>query len=303
LPKNKEADMFRHFLDISDYEKETLMDIVEQALSLKKKQKDGQILPYFQGKTLGLLFDKPSLRTKVSFEVGMHQLGGNAIQFLPQEVGMGTRESIEDVARVLSRFVDQIVIRTFSHQDLLTFAANATVPVINGLTDRSHPCQALADALTIYETFGEFNLKMAYIGDGNNVCRSLVEMAFKLGIDITVSCPDGFFPDTPFPFTKESNPIQAVKQAHVVYTDVWISMGQEEQALKRKKQFSAYTVTQDMMAIAHKNAIFMHCLPAHRGEEVSNEVLESYQSKVFDQAENRLHAQKALMLFLSPQRY
>lgn len=295
--------MFRHFLDIADYEKETLVEILEQALSLKKKQKDGQVLSYFQGKTLGLLFDKPSLRTKVSFEVGMHQLGGNAIQFLPQEVGMGSRESIEDVARVLSRFVDQIVIRTFSHQELLKFAANATVPVINGLTDTSHPCQALSDALTIYETFGEFNLKMAYIGDGNNVCRSLIEMAFKLGIDITVSCPDGFFPDTPFPFIKESNPIQAVKQAQVVYTDVWISMGQEEQALKRKKQFSAYTVTQDMMAIAHKEAIFMHCLPAHRGEEVSNEVLESYQSKVFDQAENRLHAQKALMLFLSPHGY
>jgi len=291
-----------HFIDITEFSKETLLDILESALQLKsnvrlKKETD----PVLQGKTVGLLFEKPSTRTRVSFEVGIRQLGGQAITLYKHEVGLGKREPIKDVARTLSRYLDMVMIRTFEHDNITTFASHATIPVINGLTDHSHPCQALADFMTIKENFSDlFQLKIAYLGDGNNVCRSLVNMAQVLGVDIVISNPPSFELTTDRPVTRVSDPKIAVAGAHVVYTDTWISMGEgtTHKPDRLLSRFLPYQVTAELMALANPSAIFMHCLPAHRGEEVTDDVIEAPYSKVFDQAENRLHAQKAVMRYL-----
>ncbi|RAP35818.1 ornithine carbamoyltransferase [Candidatus Marinamargulisbacteria bacterium SCGC AAA071-K20] len=283
----------KHFLDIKNTSKEDLIKLLNLAQTLKEEVKSGQQRDDLQGKTLGLLFQKPSTRTRVSFEIGMGQLGGRVITLQKDEVGLGKREPVKDVARVLSRYVDIIMIRTFDHTDIEEFSDFASIPVINGLTDFSHPCQAIADFLTILENFKSLDgIKIAYLGDGNNVCRSLVELAQKLGVEIVVSTPDGFELDYDGTYKQVKDPREAIKGADVVYTDTWISMGEEGKSIEI---FTPYQVNSELMKLASTRAIFMHCLPAHRGEEVTDEVMESEASKIFDQAENRMHAQKAII--------
>lgn len=264
------------------------------------------------GKTLALIFEKPSLRTRASFDVGIQQLGGFSLCLSPSEINLGKRESVHDIAKTLERMVQGIMIRTFAHQIVLDMAQFASIPVINGLTDYSHPCQAMADFLTIFEKKKKLKgLKLAYIGDGNNVAHSLMFAGARLGVNVTIACPSGYEPN-PSALQQASDdakgtgarievlrdPSEGVKNADVVYTDVWASMGQEAEAESRKKIFSAYRVDPELMAKAKKDAIFMHCLPAHRGDEVTDEVIDSPQSVVFDEAENRLHVQKAIMYLL-----
>ncbi len=285
------------FIDIKGLSKEVAVDLLNRASQLKAENGRHSLLP-LQGKSIGLLFKKPSTRTRISFEVGAYQLGGRAINLHDHEIGLGEREPIKDVARVISRYMDMVMIRTFDHQDIITFADYATIPVINGLTDWSHPCQAMADFLTIKEYFGSFNnLKITYLGDGNNVCRSLVELADLLGVCMVISNPSQYELDTQLDVQREPDPRCAVAGAHVIYTDTWVSMGEEDQS-KSLAVFQPYQVNSELMALADPTAIVLHCLPAHRGEEVTDEVMESSQSKIFDQAENRLHAQKAIMSYL-----
>jgi ornithine carbamoyltransferase len=276
---------------------------------LKARQKRGEPHEYLKGKTLGMVFTKPSTRTRVSFEVGMFQLGGHALYFSPQEIGLGKRESVPDVARVLSRYVDGIMARLFGHEDIVALAEHASVPVINGLTNLLHPCQILGDMLTILEHRGNFdNLIVTFIGDGNNVANSWITMTMKIPFTFRIACPEGYAPDKKIvEQANKSNagrveilrdPAQAAKGAHVLYTDVWASMGQEAEAEMRRKIFKGYVIDGALMQKAAPGAKFMHCLPAHRGEEVSDEVMESPQSIIFDQAENRLHIQKAIMVKL-----
>jgi ornithine carbamoyltransferase len=287
-----------HFIDVSSYSKAVLRDILAVATQFKSDRNHAQNQLSLQGKSVGLIFEKPSTRTRISFEVGIHQLGGQAITLHNHEIGLGNREPIKDVARVISRYMDMVVIRTFNHSDIMTFASYATIPVINALTDGSHPCQAMADFQTIQAHFDDLTqIKIAYLGDGNNVCRSLVEMAHILGVEIVIANPPHHKLETTVPVTRVDNPKEAVKGAHVIYTDTWVSMG-EENTQKSVSQFEPYQVNTALMALADPSAIFMHCLPAHRGEEVTDEVIESSQSKVFDQAENRLHVQKAIMSYL-----
>ena len=263
-------------------------------------------------KTLGLLFQKPSVRTRVSFEVGMAQLGGQSIYIGPVELQEGKREAPKDVARVLSRYLDGIVARTFRHAEVEEMARYSGIPVINGLSDTSHPCQALADLFTVQEKTGKLQaIQIAYVGDGNNVCHSLMEVCALLGVRLAIASPKGYQPDRAVARraglqAKKSggrieitqDPAQAVRGAAVVYTDVWTSMGQEQDRQRRKKAFRGFRVDGRMMKSAGRNALFMHCLPAHRGEEVTDEVMDSRQSIVYDQAENRLHVQKAILLKL-----
>jgi ornithine carbamoyltransferase len=265
-----------------------------------------------EGKQLALLFEKPSLRTRVSFEVGMTSMGGFAVYLDHTKPRIGERESIKDVGRNLERWVDGIAARTFSHATVVELAENASIPVINALTDLLHPCQALADFFTLREKFGAFEgLKLAYVGDGNNMCRSLMTLAARLGVSMSIATPAGFEPKPEF--TQEAissaqasgavlrivrDPIEAVAGAHAVYTDVWASMGQEHAIHLRAQIFAPYRVTAKLMSAADASAVFMHCLPAHRGQEVEDEVIDSPQSIVYDQAENRLHVQKALLLLL-----
>ena len=264
------------------------------------------------GKTLAMIFEKSSTRTRVSFEVGMYQLGGHALFLSGRDIQLGRGETISDTAHVLSRYVDGIMARTFSHQDVMDLALHGSVPVINGLTDDLHPCQALADYFTLHEVFGDLEgRKIAYIGDGNNVAHSLLFGAAKVGMDIAVASPEGYDMDphyleqasrdakeagTQIELTRD--PRQAVAGASAVYTDVWASMGQEEEAAERLKVFAGFTVDGDLISAARPEAVFLHCLPCHRGEEVSAEVADGPQSRIFDEAENRLHAQKAVMLWL-----
>jgi ornithine carbamoyltransferase len=262
-----------------------------------------------QGKTLALIFEKPSLRTRTSFDVGIQQLGGFSLYLSPAEINLGKRESVYDVAKNLERMVQGIMIRTFAHQIVLDMAKYAAIPVINGLTDYSHPCQAMADYLTIQEKKKKLKgLKLCYVGDGNNVAHSLMFAGARLGVNVTVACPSGYEPDaTATAQAKDDakqtgatieivhDPVEGVEDADVVYTDVWASMGQEAEAEARRKIFLPFQVNANLMSKAQKDAIFMHCLPAHRGDEVTNEVIDSKQSVVFDEAENRLHAQKAIM--------
>lgn len=288
----------KHFLNISDYSSTELLELIDLAEKMKAEVKSGQFSTALANKTLAMIFQKPSTRTRLSFEIGMSQLGGKAIHIQDNETGLGAREAVKDVSRVLSRYADGVMLRVNSHKELDEFARFSSVPVINGLSDVSHPCQALADVLTIKEHKGQLrDVTIAYIGDLNNVAVSLIVAAEKLGMQMIVSGPKEYHPTREI-FTNVhfiDDPKLAVKTADVVYTDVWVSMGQETERLARLEAFAPYCITLEMLSAAKRDAIFMHCLPAHRGEEVLDEVVESDMSVVFDQAENRLHAQKAIL--------
>ena len=295
----------KDLLSISDLSSDDILSLVSDAVEIKTRG----WLSMLQGKILALLFEKPSLRTRVSFEVAMRELGGQTIYLSPAEVGLGERESASDVARVLGRYVDAIATRTFSHQTLEILAGYSGVPVINALSDLEHPCQALADLLTIYEKKGELGgLTLAFVGDGNNVAHSLLLAASLTGINFRIASPAGYAVEERILYQAKENaadsgaeilcteePRLAVSGADIVYTDVWASMGQEDEAEQRRQVFSNYQVNGELLSLAKEDAIFMHDLPAHRGEEVSEDILDSPQSVVFDQAENRMHLQKALL--------
>lgn len=300
----------RHVLSLFDLSKSELESVLDLSRSIKAKYRNGEREPLLPRKVIGMIFEKPSLRTRVSFETGIRHLGGSAI-FLTEDVGWGKREPIEDFAQVLSRFVDAIVCRANSHTTVTELASYSVCPVINGLTDLYHPCQALADILTMYDRFGSklSDRKITYVGDCNNVARSLVIACGKLEIPISIACPDDYqfdqtfhdelveqIPDVQLEVTNDTS--AAVKDASAVYTDVWASMGQEAEEAKRNRDFAAYQVNESIMANAASDAIFLHCLPAHRGLEVSPEVIDGDQSAVYEQAENRMHAQKGLMTWL-----
>jgi len=301
--------MKRDFLAIADFSPAEILDMLDLAVALKKEWQAGGNPPLLAGKSLAMVFQKPSLRTRVSFEMAMQHLGGYAFYLGPQEIGLGKRESIADVARVLSGYVDAIMARVFDHQHVVELARWASVPVINGLSDYNHPCQAMADALTIYERFGRLKgLKVVFVGDGNNVAVSLMHICAKLGADFTWVGPEGYeIPELAVAqahqFAAESgsrlsflhDPQQAVQDADVIYTDTWVSMGQEEETQRRLKVFPPYQVNEALVAKAKPSAIVMHCLPAHRGQEITDEVADGPHSVIFQQAHNRLHAQKAIL--------
>lgn len=302
--------MKKDFISIKDLTIKEIEDIFMLTDKLKKdKARFGKVLA---GKTLALIFQKPSNRTRVSFEVGVYQLGGYSIYLGPDEINLGVRESIKDVAKTLSRYVDAIVLRTFGHRNVIEMAKHSTIPVINGLSDLLHPCQALSDVYTIRENLGnKKGITLAYIGDGNNVCNSLVHACAKMGINMNVATPKEYEPDRLV--LKEAkatarvknisinlfdNPSLAVKEADVIYTDVWASMGQEKETKIRRKIFKGFQVNKNLIKLAKKEVLIMHCLPSHRGEEITDEVIDSKNSIVFDQAENRLHVQKAILIKL-----
>ncbi|MCM3764844.1 ornithine carbamoyltransferase [Neobacillus niacini] len=303
----------KDFLQLSDFTSEEILYMLDVAQELKGLQKQGKPQPYLNGKVLGMIFEKSSTRTRVSFEVGMLQLGGHAIFLSSKDIQLGRGESISDTAKVLSRYVDGIMIRTFGHDSVEELAEHASVPVINGLTDLQHPTQVMADLLTILEHKGKLSgLKLAYIGDGNNnMPHSLLEGAVKVGMDISVASPPGYLPNgavvenainvgkqTGSTVMITNDPLKAVAGADVIVTDVWTSMGQEAETEKRLKAFQGYQVNEDLCKHAKEDFIFLHCLPAHRGEEVSAEIIDGPHSVVFDEAENRLHAQKAILKLL-----
>ncbi len=302
----------KDFLAVADYSPEDLQSILDTAVDLKNEWKNKGNLPLFKNKVLAMIFQKPSLRTRMSFDMAMRHLGGDALYLSPAEIGLGKRESIADVARVISGYVDVVMARVFDHEHVLELARWADIPVINGLSDYNHPCQATADALTIQVEFGNLKgLKVTYIGDGNNVAVSLMHICAKLGADFSIANPDGYGMDQEAvalgeQFAAESgsvinqltDPSEAVKNAQVIYTDTWVSMGQDEEAAKRSQVFPPYQVDQKLLAGADKDAIVMHCLPAHRGEEITNEVADGPNSRLFPQAHNRLHAQKAILVKL-----
>lgn len=304
--------MKRDFLTIRDLTTKEIEFLLIRAGELKEMQKKGVEHPLLKGKTLGLLFEKQSTRTRLSFEVAILQLGGHSLYLSPNQIQMGRGEAIKDTAQVVARYLDAIVIRTFSHETLKEWAKCSAIPVINGLTDLHHPCQVLSDMLTVLEKKGRIaGIKIAYIGDGNNVAHSLIEGAAVMGMEIRVASPKGYEPgksivDGARRLAKETgarieileDPLKAATDADVVYTDVWISMGQEGEEESRKKVFKRYQVNRKLMGRAKGNAMIMHCLPAHRGEEITEEMMESGQSVIFDQAENRLHMQKALLEML-----
>jgi len=295
----------RHFLSLLDLSTEELVGIISRGTELKRKQHRGDIHTPLKGKNLGMVFEKSSTRTRVSFEVGMSQLGGHALFLSPRDTQLGRGEPVEDSARVLSRMLDIIMIRTFEHEKLERFAAHSRVPVINALTDLLHPCQLLADMQTYFEHRGDIRGKtVAWIGDGNNMCHSYINAALRLDFKLNIACPVGYDPDQAILERAGArveilrDPQQAALGADLVVTDVWASMGQEEEQMLRMRAFTGYQVDDALMARAHKDALFMHCLPAHRDEEVTASVIDGPQSVVWDEAENRLHAQKALMEFL-----
>jgi ornithine carbamoyltransferase len=294
----------RHFLAIPDFSKAELLALFD--LAARMKHGDYRDKP-LQGKTLGMIFAKSSTRTRVSFEVGMYQLGGHALFLSSRDIQLGRGEPIRDTARVLSRYLDGIMIRTYDHADVEELARYGSIPVINGLTDLLHPCQVMADLLTVREAIGGWDGKIvAWVGDGNNMANSWINAAGSLGFELRLACPAGYQPNTGIldrnrkkaKITLTADPKEAVRGAHVVNTDVWASMGQEEEQVQRASAFKGYMVDTALMKAADPSAIFLHCLPAHRGEEVSEEVIEGRQSKVWDQAENRLHVQKAIMATL-----
>ncbi|NMC45720.1 MAG: ornithine carbamoyltransferase [Chloroflexi bacterium] len=304
--------MKKDFLAVADFTPEELNDFINLAIDLKKEYFQHGNQPLLKGKVLALIFSKPSLRTRISFEMGMRHLGGDALFISPNEIGLGKRESIADVARVLSGYVQGIMARVFEHQHVVELAKWADIPVINGLSDYNHPCQAMADILTIKEEFGTLpGLNVTYVGDGNNVAVSLMHVCAKLGVNFSIASPEDYdMPETAITvartFAAESkaslhfyrDPHEAVKNANVIYTDTWTSMGQEEEAQKRERVFPPYQVNQALLKEAHANAIVMHCLPAHRGQEITDQVADGAQSRLFPQAHNRLHAQKAIVLRL-----
>lgn len=295
----------RHFLTLNSLTKDELLSIINRAEQLKKQFIKKNYETTLNNRVLGMIFEKSSTRTRVSFEAGMAQLGGHAIYLSPTGTQIGRGEPIEDTARVLSRMVDCIMLRTFEHEKIEQFAAYSDVPVINGLSDSFHPCQLLADLLTFYENRGSIEgKKVVWFGDGNNMCHSYMKAAKIFDFQLTVACPEGFDPDPViFDETKtnvviERDPMKAAKNSDLVVTDVWASMGQEEEQNERMQKFAKYQVNTDIMECANVDALFMHCLPAHRGEEVSENVLEGPQSVVWEEAGNRLHSQKALLEFL-----
>ncbi len=295
----------RHFLTLLDLSRDELNQVIARAIQLKGTLHNGERHEPFRGRTLGMVFEKSSTRTRVSFEAAMAQCGGHAIFLSPRDTQLGRGEPIEDTARVLSRMVDAVMIRTFEHEKLERFAEFSRVPVINALTDMYHPCQLLADVQTFVEHRGSIEGRtVAWIGDGNNMCHSYINAARQFDFKLNIACPEGYEPDAEV-LTAAGNaaqmmrdPVAAAEGAHLVTTDVWASMGQEEEQAEREKAFANYEVTRKIMQAAADEAVFMHCLPAHRGEEVAAEVIDGSQSIVWDQAENRLHAQKALLEFL-----
>lgn len=296
----------RHFLTLNNITSDELRFIIKRAIELKARQRQGQIDEPLKNKVLGMIFEKSSTRTRISFEAGMAQLGGSAIFLSPKDTQLGRGEPIEDSARVISRMVDVIMIRTFGHDIVERFAAYSRVPVINALTDSFHPCQLLADIQTFVEHRGDpQGKKVAWIGDGNNMCQSYINAARLCDFQLTIACPEGFEPDAKLVAANADrvrivrDPLEAAQGAHWIATDVWASMGQEEEQASRAAVFKSYQVAHSHMAVAAEDVVFMHCLPAHRGEEVSAELFEDDTfSVVWDEAENRLHAQKALLLFL-----
>lgn len=299
----------KDLISIHDLTLEEVNEIFEVSKTLKQKQFIGEPHRVLEGKTLGMIFTKPSTRTRISFETGIYHLGGIGMYFGPNDLQLGRSESISDTAKVLSRYLDGIMIRTFAHQDVVDLAAGASIPVINGLTDLLHPCQVLADLFTIIEKKGKLKgLKLAYIGDGNNMAHSLLNGCSKVGMHISIASPSGYKPNAEIVNNAKKNakymgskveilddPVKAVKNADIVYTDVWASMGQESEAAERRKKFMRYQVNPKLVKNAKDDYLFMHCLPAHRGDEVVNEVADSPNSIIFDEAENRLHVQKAIM--------
>ncbi|KYK26617.1 MAG: ornithine carbamoyltransferase [Candidatus Proteinoplasmatales archaeon SG8-5] len=303
--------MKRDFISILDFEKE-LEETIDVAINIKAKIKSGGEFQPLKGKHLGMIFEKPSLRTRVSFEIGFSHLGGTALYLAPNEIQVGKRESVHDVAKVISRYVDIIMYRAFSNKVMVELAQHADVPVINGLDDLEHPCQIMADLMTVKEHLHKLEgLKLTYLGDGNNVCNSLLLGCATVGMNMTVGCPSSYEPESGILqkakdiATKKGmvievidDPIKAVKDADVVYTDTWVSMGDEAELEQRKRVFPPFQVNADLASHANPNHIFLHCLPAHRNDEVTDEVLDGEHSKVFDQAENRMWAQMAVMLKL-----
>jgi ornithine carbamoyltransferase len=302
----------KDFIGVADLSPQEIWHILNRAKELKEEWRSGGNQPLLKGKVLGMIFQKPSLRTRVSFDMAMLHLGGHALYLSPDEIGLGKRESVADIARVLSRYVDIIMARVFDHQHILQLAEYSRVPVINGLSDYNHPCQAMTDVFTIWEKKGDLpGLKLAYVGDGNNVAVSLLFASAKLGMHFAMANPVGY--DLPAEvlvlgrrYASQSgsqiitthDPVEAVTGADVVYTDTWTSMGQEKEAAKRANIFPPYQVNNNLLAHAKREAIVMHCLPAHRGEEITDEVADGPQSVLFDQAENRLHAQKGILVTL-----
>jgi ornithine carbamoyltransferase len=300
----------RDFITVRSYTPAETRKLIDDAIDIKAHP--GKYAEALKGKALGMIFEKPSLRTRVTFDVGIHQLGGFGIYLSPAEISLGKRESVADVAHNLERMVQGIMARTFSHKVVEELAACARIPIINGLTDYNHPCQAMADYMTLLEVRGEFSgAKLAYVGDGNNVAVSLIHTAARLGVHLAVATPAGYEPNpesvewaraqgaqTGCRIDLTHDPVEAVKGADAIYTDVWTSMGQESEAAKRLALFRPYQVNEALFAKARPDAVFLHCLPAHRGEEVTDEVVDSPRSVVFQQAENRLHSQKAIMLHL-----
>jgi len=300
--------MKKDLLAVSDLSKDEVLSLFE--LTRKLKKEPGSYSNALSGKCIGLVFEKPSNRTRVSFEIGMVQLGGYAVYLGPSELEMGKRESVKDVSCVLSRYLNGIIARTYAHEELEEMARYATVPVINGLSDKAHPCQALCDVFTVYEKFGTFKgVTLAYFGDGNNVLNSLLVAASKVGLAIRLAIPKGYEPDSAIvakakKFARQSgskislcnSTEEAARGADVLYTDVWVSMGQEKETAKRLKAFKAFQVNGRILKLAKKGCLVMHCLPAHRGQEITDEVIDSKHSIVYDQAENRLHTEKAILL-------
>ena len=295
----------KHLLKLGDLTPAEIEEVLNLADQLKYDQKHGVDHRYLKGKTLGMIFQKSSTRTRVSFETGMYHLGGQAMFLSSRDLQIGRGEPIQDTARVLSRYLDGIMIRTFAQQEVEDLAKYGSIPIINGLTDYCHPCQVLADLMTIREHKGALKgLKLTFVGDGNNMANSLIVGGIKSGMEVAIACPKGYEPDADImkwaaangKFTCTEDIAAAVKDAAAVYTDVWASMGQEEEKAEREKVFKAYQVNEEFMSLAHKDAMVMHCLPAHRGEEITAETFEKHADEIFDEAENRLHAQKAVLV-------
>ena len=302
----------KHLLKLGDYSEKEILSILNLADQLKYEKKHNIEHHYLKGKTLGMIFAKSSTRTRVSFEVGMYDLGGSALFLSNANTQLGRGEPVEDTARVLSRYLDGIMIRTFDQEEVETLAKYGSIPIINGLTDYAHPCQVLADLMTIREFKNTFKgMKLTFIGDGNNMCNSLIVGCIKVGMEVAVACPKGYEPDADIVawangtgrFTLTTDIYEAAKDADVLYTDVWASMGEEAEAEERKKVFAGYQINSNLLAVAHSDAMVLHCLPAHREEEITAEVFEAHADEIFEEAENRLHAQKAVLVKLMKEQY
>ncbi|MBQ8536174.1 MAG: ornithine carbamoyltransferase [Clostridia bacterium] len=296
----------KHFLKLLDLSREEIIELLDLADRLKAERRQGIPHPILAGKTLGMIFQKSSTRTRVSFETGMYQLGGQALFLSSRDLQIGRGEPVQDTARVLSRYLDGIMIRTFAQKEVEDLAAYGSIPIINGLTDFCHPCQVMADLQTIREHKKTLEgLKICYIGDGNNMANSIIVGGLKCGMSVSIACPNAYQPDQQIldfakdkPFYMTEDPFEAAKGADVLFTDVWASMGQEEEKAVREKAFKGYQINDELLSVAAKGCMVQHCLPAHRGEEITESVFEAHANEIFDEAENRLHAQKAIMVAL-----